>query len=100
MADSQVIVAQTLTKNASDAVMVAQIKQNTGRQSRELSADAGYCSEYNQELKRRQINGYIAGPSEIWGGDGGIGVKSLLLTLGAFRTENLGSEFISRLSFD
>ena len=44
-ADSQVIVAQGLTNNASDApqlaVMVAQIKQNTGRQARELSADAG-----------------------------------------------------------
>ena len=50
-ADSQVIVAQGLTNNASDApqlaVMVAQIKQNTGRQARELSADAGYCSEDN-----------------------------------------------------
>ena len=64
-ADSQVIVAQGLTNNASDAqqlaVMVAQIKQNTGRQARELSADAGYCSEDNlKELRRRHINGYIA----------------------------------------
>lgn len=64
-ADSQVIVAQGLTNNASDAqqlaVMVAQIKQNTKRQARELSADAGYCSEDNlKELKRRHINGYIA----------------------------------------
>lgn len=64
-ADSQVIVAQTLTNNASDAQqlagMVAQIKQNTGRQARELSADAGYCSEDNlKELRRRHINGYIA----------------------------------------
>lgn len=64
-ADSQVIVAQGLTHNASDAqqlaVMVAQIKQNTGRQARELSADAGYCSEDNlKELRRRHINGYIA----------------------------------------
>lgn len=64
-ADSQVIVAQTLTNNASDAqqlaVMVAQIKQNTRRQARELSADAGYCSEDNlKELRRRHINGYIA----------------------------------------
>ena len=55
-ADSQVIVAQGLTNNASDApqlaVMVAQIKQNTGRQARELSADAGYCSEDNlKELR-------------------------------------------------
>src|SRR5881409_1800960 len=64
-ADSQVIVAQGLTNNASDApqlaVMVAQIKQNTGRQARELSADARYCSEDNlKELRRRHINGYIA----------------------------------------
>lgn len=64
-ADSQVIVAQGLTNNASDAPqlagMVAQIKQNTGRQARELSADAGYCSEDNlKELRRRHINGYIA----------------------------------------
>ena len=64
-ADSQVIVAQGVTNNASDchqlAAMVAQIKQNTGRQARELSADAGYCSEDNlKELKRRHIKGYIA----------------------------------------
>ena len=64
-ADSQVIVAQTLTNNASDAQqlapIVAQIKQNTKRQAQELSADAGYCSEDNlKELKRRHINGYIA----------------------------------------
>ena len=41
--------------------MVAQIKQNTKRQARELSADAGYGSEDNlKELKRRHIKGYIA----------------------------------------
>jgi transposase len=64
-ADSQVIVAQTLTNNASDAQqlvpMVAQIKENTGRQAQELSADAGYCSEENlKELNRRHVNGYVA----------------------------------------
>jgi transposase len=64
-ADSQVIVARTLTNNASDqqqlAPIVAQIKQNTKRQAQELSADAGYCSEDNlKELNRRHINGYIA----------------------------------------
>lgn len=63
--ESQVIVAERLTTNASDAQqlapMVAQIKQNTGRQAKELSADAGYCSEHNlKELKRRHISGYIA----------------------------------------
>jgi transposase len=64
-ADSQVIVAQTLSNHASDAQelapVVAQIKQNTGRQARELSADAGYCSEENlKELNRRHISGYVA----------------------------------------
>src|SRR5437588_1257382 len=64
-ADSQVIVAQTLSNHASDAQelapAVAQIKQNTGRQARELSADAGYCSEENlKELNRRHISGYVA----------------------------------------
>lgn len=64
-ADSQVIVARTLTNNASDqqqlAPIVAQIKQNTKRQAEELSADAGYCWEDNfKELNRRHINGYIA----------------------------------------
>jgi len=64
-ADSQVIVARTLTNNASDqqqlAPIVAQIKENTKRQAREMSADAGYCSEDNfKELNRHHINGYIA----------------------------------------
>jgi len=43
-----VIVAQTLANTATDVQhlvpLVAQIKINTGRQARELSADAGYCS--------------------------------------------------------
>ncbi|MBI4283863.1 MAG: transposase [Chloroflexi bacterium] len=63
-AESQVIVAQGLTNNASDAqqlaAIVAHIKQNTKRQAQELSADAGYCSEENlKELNRRHIKGYI-----------------------------------------
>jgi hypothetical protein len=44
-AASQIIVAPRVTAAANDrqqlAPMVAQIKQNTGRQARELSADAG-----------------------------------------------------------
>ena len=41
--------------------MSRQIKQNTGRQTRELSADAGYCSEENlKEISRRHIRGYVA----------------------------------------
>ena len=64
-AASQIIVAHRVTAAANDrqqlAPMVAQIKQQTGRQARELSADAGYCSEDNfRELNRRHIRGYIA----------------------------------------
>jgi transposase len=64
-AESQVIVAQDVTQSANDVQqlkpMVAQIKENTGRQTSELSADAGYCSENNiKELNRRRIEGYIA----------------------------------------
>ena len=63
--DHQVIVAQGLTNNASDAhqlePMLDQIKANTGRQTRELSADAGYCYEHNlKALNRRHIRGYVA----------------------------------------
>jgi hypothetical protein len=64
-AESQVIVAQDVTQSANDVQqlkpMVAQIKENTGRQVVELSADAGYCSENNlKELNRRHIKGYVA----------------------------------------
>jgi len=64
-AASQIIVAHRVTAAANDrqqlAPMVAQIKQNTGRQARELSADAGYSSEANfRELNRRHIRGYVA----------------------------------------
>jgi hypothetical protein len=64
-ADSQIIVAQTLTNQANDTQQLApiatQIKANTGRQAREMSADAGYCSEDNlKELARRHIAGYVA----------------------------------------
>lgn len=62
---SQVIVAQGVTTQANDVhqlkPMVEQIKSVTGRQARQLSADAGYCSEDNlKELRRRQIRGYVA----------------------------------------
>lgn len=64
-ADHQVIVAQGLTNQASDAhqlePMLAHIRTNMGRQARELSADAGYCSEHNlKALNRRHIRGYVA----------------------------------------
>jgi hypothetical protein len=64
-ADHQVIVAQGLTYQASDVhqlePMLARIRSNTGRQARELSADAGYCSEDNLTvLNRRHVRGYVA----------------------------------------
>jgi transposase len=62
---AQVIVAQSLSNSASDAQqlepIVKQIKQNTGRQAEEFSADAGYCSEGNLAvLARHHIDAYIA----------------------------------------
>jgi transposase len=64
-ADSQVIVAQSLTANGSDmhqmVPLLNQIRMNTGRQAQEVSADAGYSSEHNlKQLSRRRIRGYVA----------------------------------------
>jgi len=64
-AASQIIVAHRVTAAANDrqqlTSMVAQVKQNTGRQVREMSADTGYRSEANlRELTRRHIRGYVA----------------------------------------
>lgn len=64
-AASQVIVAEEVTPAATDVQalppLLAQIKANTGRQAKEVSADAGYCSAANlRELQRRHIRGYIA----------------------------------------
>ena len=64
-AEHQVIVAQGLSNNAADVQqlvpMLQAIKANTGRQARELSADAGYCSQDNlKALNRRHIRGYVA----------------------------------------
>ena len=62
---AQVIVAQSLSNNATDVRQLAptlkQIKQNTGRQAQEFSADAGYCSEGNLAvLARHHVDSYIA----------------------------------------
>jgi transposase len=62
---AQVIVAQSLSNNATDVQQLApilkQIKQNTGRQATEFSADAGYCSEGNLAvLARHHVDSYIA----------------------------------------
>ena len=62
---AQVIVAQSLSNNATDVQQLVpilkQIKQNTGRQAQEFSADAGYCSEGNLAvLARHHVDSYIA----------------------------------------
>jgi len=64
-AESQVVVAQHVTPQATDAAqfepLVVQIKANTGRQAAEVSADAGYCSEHNLRVaQQRHIRAYIA----------------------------------------
>lgn len=64
-ATAQVIVAHALNNQQNDVEMlvpmVAQIKANTGRQAKELSADYGYLSDGNlKELNRRHIRGYVA----------------------------------------
>lgn len=63
-AKSQIIVAADVTNNASDCnqlkAQVAQVKENTGRKPREVSADAGYFSEPNVNfLIREEIEPYI-----------------------------------------
>jgi transposase len=77
-AEHQVIVAQGLTNHARDAhqliPMLASIKANTGRQARELSADAGYCSEHNRTaLARRHVRGYIATGRQQHGAASAVG---------------------------
>lgn len=77
-AEAQVIVAQSLSNSPTDvqqlAPIVAQIKQNTGRQAQELSADAGYCSEGNLAvLARHHIDGYVATGRQRHGAAAAIG---------------------------
>jgi transposase len=64
-AEAQVVVAHEVVSTQADVTMliamVDDIRSNTGRHTRELSADSGYCSEANlQALHRRRIRGYIA----------------------------------------
>jgi hypothetical protein len=64
-AESQVIVAATLSNQSSDmgqlAPLVKEIESHAGELPRELSADAGYCSEDNLAvLIERGIRGYVA----------------------------------------
>jgi hypothetical protein len=64
-ASSQVIVAARLTNSAADCPqlleVVAEIEANLGELPRELSADAGYCSEANLEaLDELGVTAYVA----------------------------------------
>jgi transposase len=64
-AASQVIVAARLTNSAADCPqlleVVAEIAANLGELPRELSADAGYCSEANLEaLDKLGVTAYVA----------------------------------------
>jgi hypothetical protein len=64
-AASQVIVAARLTNSAADCPqlleVVAEIAANLGELPRELSADAGYCSEANLEaLDELGVTAYVA----------------------------------------
>lgn len=64
-AERQVIVATTLSNKQNDhddlAVLVDQAISNTGETPRQVSADAGYCSEQNIEaLEQRGIEGFVA----------------------------------------
>ena len=64
-AGSQVIVARSVVNRQNDASelipLLDQIRANVGRQTQELSADYGYCTEANLiGLRRRRIRGYIA----------------------------------------
>lgn len=63
--DAQIIVAHATTNEQNDVTqlipMLDAIRRNTGRQAREISADAGYVSEHNlKQLRRRRIRGYVA----------------------------------------
>lgn len=64
-AQHQVIVAAMLTPMAADSPlllpMVDLVRRNLGRNPRQLSADAGYCSEANLAvLSRRRLDPFIA----------------------------------------
>ncbi len=62
---AQIIVAHGLTNDGSDQAQLAPLLDaihiNTGRQPKEISADAGYCSEANLEaLEGRAVRAYVA----------------------------------------
>jgi transposase len=64
-AEVQIIVAQDVTQSPVDSgqlvPMTDAIETNLGRKPKQLSADAGYCSEPNlMALEDRDIDGYVA----------------------------------------
>jgi len=64
-AEHQVIVAQFVVAAQNDCLylprLLDEIRDNTGRQAEEISADAGYCTEANlRTLGRRRIRAYVA----------------------------------------
>jgi transposase len=68
-AETQIIVAQSVTNSGSDAhqmiPLLRQIKDNLQQQAKEVSADAGYCSELNlKALQKRHIRGYVSTDSQ------------------------------------
>lgn len=98
-AETQVIVAESLGNQQNDVQelpgILAQIKRNTGRQARELSADTGYCSEDNlKEISRRHIRGYVATGKQKHGAKSATGQRvgpraramATRLKRGGFRT--------------
>lgn len=94
-AETQIIVAESLGNRQNDVhelpPILAQIKRNTGRQAKELSADNGYCSEHNlKEISRRHMRGYVATGRQRGetGRRNGPRTTSMALRLkrGAFRT--------------
>jgi transposase len=71
-ADSQVIVAQEVVAQQNDGdrlvPLLDQIRQTTRRRPREISADAGYCSEaVLEEVERRRVRAYIATGRQVHG---------------------------------
>lgn len=63
--EAQIIVAKALAAEQTDSThllpILNQVRENMGRQTEEISADAGYCTEANlREVSRRRIRGYVA----------------------------------------
>jgi transposase len=63
-AEAQIIVAHDVSTQNDPRLFISmmdQVKTNTGRHARELSADSGYCSEANlAAIRRRRVRGYVA----------------------------------------